>query len=135
MKGVTSDLFSPALRRVQHDGRKATLLYDPSTTHRAKTTRPPRRQTYGSRLSDGTLWAQAAWAEIAGLDPVIAYTVRGGVERVERPWRDRDAALTFLHAMLADSLGRATARKRLRDLVRRGAITEAQSVPGGTVGS
>lgn len=130
MKGVTSGLFSAPLRRVKHDGRPATLLYDPSPDHPRRTDRAPRRRTYGSRLNDGTLWAQAAWAELAGLDPVVRYHVHSGMQRVERPWRDREAALAFLHAMAADHLGRITARQRLDNLLRRGHITEEEALRG-----
>lgn len=140
MKGVTRDLFSPPLRRVKHDGRYATVFYNPPAdapdAKPRRDGRPPKRRRYGSRLNSGDLWAQAAWAELAGLEPVISYRTHTGIERTERPWRDWDAALAYLHAMAAAPVGRGAARQRLDNLVRRGLLTEDEaypSAPGGTV--
>lgn len=129
MKGVTADLFSTPLRRVRHDGRHASVVYnDPrSDAPMRRGGRPPARRIYGSRLNDGSLWASAAWAELAGLEPFVRYHTHNGSQRIERPWRDREAALAFLHAMLDSHTGRVTARRRLVDLLQRGVITEDEA--------
>lgn len=118
--GRPDSLLAYDIARLTRSGRPASLV------HRPLNPRQKRMQVWSSRLNDGHLWANAAWAEVMGLEPVVRWRTLKGEQREVRPWRNgAESALTYLQQMLDSPFGKGMARQRLARLAAHGKIEDS----------